>query len=475
MKDTLGHKAQDRLPIYINSLQTGVFNFSRQQIQIENDKKQKEQPLYLDFLIATYPKTWTLPPHIIKIAETIQDFISGKFDRLLIKMPPRHSKTQSSTIRLAAYMMEMYPEDNVLITSYNERMARRFSRMSRNIYSSRNKMDKNKTAADEWQSEEGGVCMARGTGNAPTGQGFSVLCIDDPVANREQAESKTYRDNVWDWYTSDLLTRLEPGGKVLITMTPWNEDDLSVRAVEAEPDKWHILDLPAICEDADDIIGRSIGEALWPERYNIDDLLRIKKVIGDYAFQSLYQVNPTPKEGSFIKIHNLKYIDALPNNLTKIVRSWDLAATENDGDFSAGIKMGIDADKNIYIIDVVRGQWSPDVRDKWIKNTADLDGRINITIPEDPGAAGKFQAQYLFRVLAGHNINKIKPTGKKEIRAEGVASQINAGNVYILKAPWNREFVEELRTFPLGKHDDQVDAMSDAFSQLFILKKFMAY
>jgi len=129
-------------------LQTGVFNFSRQQIQIENDKKQKEQPLYLDFLIATYPKTWTLPPHIIKIAETIQDFIDGKFDRLLIKMPPRHSKTQSSTIRLAAYMMEQYPEDNVLITSYNERMARRFSRMSRNIYSSRNKMDKNKTAAD---------------------------------------------------------------------------------------------------------------------------------------------------------------------------------------------------------------------------------------------------------------------------------------------------------------------------------------
>lgn len=417
-----------------------------------------------------------MPPHIIKIAETIQDFLDGKFDRLLIKMPPRHSKTQSSTIRLAAYMMEQYPEDNVLITSYNERMARRFSRMSRNIYSSRNKMDRNKTASDEWQTLEGGTCMARGVGNAPTGTGFgSLIAIDDPIANREQAESKTYRENVWDWYTSDILTRLEPGGKILITMTPWHEDDLSVRVVASEPDKWHILDLPAICDNVDDALGRQIGEALWPERYNIDDFMRIKKVIGDYAFQSLYQVNPTPKEGSFFKIQELNIISAAPNNLTKTIRSWDLAATENDGDFSAGIKMGIDENKNIYILDVVCGQWEPNQRDKWIKNTADMDGRINITIPEDPGAAGKFQVQYLFRLLAGHNITKIRPTGKKEVRAEGIASQVNAGNVYLVKGDWNRSFIDELRTFPLGKHDDQVDAMSDAFSQLFILKKFMAY
>ena len=457
-------------------MSTGAFNFSRQATQIENNEKQKEQPTYLDFLKQTFPKSWSLPPHIIKIAETIQDFIDGKFDRLLIKMPPRHSKTQSSTIRLAAYMMEMYPTDNVLITSYNERMARRFSRMSRNIYSSRNKMDKTKTAADEWQTIEGGVCMARGTGNAPTGQGFgSLIAIDDPIANREQAESKTYRDNVWDWYTSDILTRLEPGGRLLITMTPWHEDDLSVRAVKAEPDKWHILDLPAICDDENDAIGRNIGEALWPERYTVDDFLRIKQVIGDYAFQSLYQVNPTPKEGSFFKINNLQILKEAPNNLTKIVRSYDLAATQNDGDYTVGVKMGIDADKNIYILDVIRGQWEPNERDKWIKQTADLDGRINITIPEDPGAAGKFQAQYLFRLLAGHNINKIKPTGKKEVRAEGIASQINAGNVYLVEGKWNRDFIDELRTFPLGKHDDQVDAMSDAFSQLFILKKFMAY
>lgn len=391
-------------------------------------------------------------------------------------MPPRHSKTQSSTIRLAAYMMEMYPEDNVLITSYNERMARRFSRMSRNIYSSRNKMDKTKTAADEWQTIEGGVCMARGTGNAPTGQGFgSLIAIDDPIANREQAESKTYRENVWDWYTSDILTRLEPGGRLLITMTPWHEDDLSNRAVAAEPDKWHILDLPAICDNEDDALGRSIGEALWPDRYTVEDFMRIKQVIGDYAFQSLYQVNPTPKEGSFFKINNLQIIKEAPNNLTKIVRSYDLAATENGGDYTVGVKMGIDNNKNIYILDVIRGQWEPNERDKWIKHTADVDGRINITIPEDPGAAGVFQAQYLFRLLAGFSINKIKPTGKKETRAEGIASQINAGNVYLLEGKWNRDFIDELRTFPLGKHDDQVDAMSDAFSQLFVLKKFMAY
>ena len=371
-------------------------------------------------------------------------------------------------------MMEHFPEGNCLITSYNERMARRFSRMARTIYAERNKIDINKNSSDEWQTPEGGVCMARGTGNAPTGQGFgSLIAIDDPIANREQANSSTYRENVWDWYTSDILTRLEPRGKLLITMTPWHEDDLSVRAVASEPDKWHILSLPAIAEDDDPLL-RKPGEALWPERYDVDALLRIKKVIGDYSFQGLYQVNPTAKQGSFFKINEIKYVDTAPNNLMKVVRSYDLAATENDGDFTCGVKVGIDNNNNIYILDVLRGQWSPETRDRYIKNTADADGKILISIPEDPGSAGKFQSQYLIRMLAGNNIIKLRPTTKKELRAEPFASQLNAGNVFMVKAEWNRNLLEELRQFPLSKHDDQVDCLSDAFSALFAQRKFAA-
>jgi len=115
---------------------------------------------------------------------------------------------------------------------------------------------------------------------------------------------------------------------------------------------------------------------------------------------------------------------------------------------------------NIYITDIIRGQWGVDERDKVIKQTCDLDGRIPQIFPSDPGAAGKSQINYLFRMLSGHNLVKVIPTGKKEIRAEPIAAQINVGNVYLLKSDWNKNFIDELRQFPLGKHDDQVDSFS---------------
>jgi predicted phage terminase large subunit-like protein len=416
-----------------------------------------------------------MPAHIVRIAEAVQGLIDNQYDRLIITMPPRHSKTQSTTVRLAAYWLENYPTDGVMITSYNERMARRFSRMARTIYFERNKKDNDKSSSDEWITGSGGVCMARGSGNPATGQGFSLIIADDVIKSREEAESQLIREKQWDWWTSDVLSRLEPNGKAIIVATRWHPDDLIGRVIEAEPDTWHVLDLPAICDDKDDPLGREVGEALWPERYDTEALLRLKNVMGDYQFEALYQCNPTPRQGAMFKINNLNLVEALPNDIIKTVRAWDLASTQDDGDYSCGLKMSLDKNNNIYITDVVRGQWGVDERDKVIKQTCDLDGRVPQIFPSDPGAAGKSQINYLFRMLSGHNLVKVVPTGKKEIRAEPIAAQINVGNVYLLKADWNKNFIDELRQFPLGKHDDQVDCLSDAFNNIFNARKFQAF
>jgi len=416
-----------------------------------------------------------MPKHIIRIAETIQGLIDGDYDRLLITMPPRHSKSMSCTVRLAAYWLENHPEDNVLITSYNERMARRFSRMTRTIFGERNKIANDKSATDEWSTTLGGTLMARGSGNPATGTGFKVIIADDPIKSREEAESSLMRDKQWDWWTSDVISRLEPEGKLIIVMTRWHEDDLAGRAIKSEPDAWHILDLPALADDEDDPLDREIGEALWPERFDVDALNRLKSVMGDYQFEALYQCNPTPREGSMFKISNIDIVQAVPNNLIKFARAWDLASTQGGGDYTCGVKIGIDENNNIYILDIVRGQWGPDERDKIIKQTCDLDGRIPQIFPLDPGAAGKAQINYLFKMLSGHNLVKTSPTGSKEIRAEPIAAQVNVGNVKMIEASWNRDFLNELRQFPLGAHDDAIDSLADAFNNIFKMKKFMAF
>lgn len=389
-------------------------------------------------------------------------------------MPPRHGKSQTVTVRLAAWWLENFPDQNVLISSYNERFARRLSRMTRTIFSERNQIAKDKSATDEWSTMQGGTLMARGTSNPATGQGFSLIVADDTVKSREEVESANQRDKVWQWWTSDVLSRAEPNAKIVVCQTRWAEEDLIGNVLKAEPHRWKIINLPAICDSEDDALGRAKGDALWPQRYDVKTLLDLKKVMGDYQFESLYQCNPTPREGALFKINNIELVDALPNDIVKTVRAWDLAATQDDGDYTVGLKMSIDKNNNIYITDVVRGQWEPNQRDKVIKQTCDLDGRITQIFPSDPGAAGKAQISYLFRMLSGHNLIKINPTGSKEVRAEPVASQVNAGNLKMLKSEWNRTALNEIRTFPIGSHDDIVDCLADAFNNLTAARKFAA-
>lgn len=426
---------------------------------------------YLDFWRATVPASWTAPDHVRAIAEHLDAVTRGEVDRLLIAMPPRHGKSESVTVRYPVLRLERAPEQNVLITGYNERFARRFGRKARGVARLRGlSLDPEKAAADEWATTAGGVCMTRGVGSPPTGVGFGLIAIDDPVRRREDAESEVYREKVWDWYTDDLYTRLEPGGAIVLVMTLWHEDDLAARAVASEPGRWTILKLPALALE-DDALGRKPGEALWPERYPVEALERIRQVQtredGERSFEALYQQNPTPREGAFFRVGRLTVSVEVPACESR-VRSWDLAASPQ-GDWTVGVLMGRDPTGCYWVTDVVRGRWTPGEVERVVAETAARDGReVSIRLPEDPGAGGTAWAQRLVRSLAGYSVRAVRVSGRgdKALRASPLAAQIEAGNVGIARRSWTPVLVEELRSFPAGKHDDQVDALADAFDEL---------
>lgn len=425
---------------------------------------------FFEYLPCVSPKTWSFDaPHIRLICDHIDAMRRNEFDRLAIFMPPRHSKSETCTVRAPGFLLESNPEERILVTGYNETMARRFSRKTRTILRGRIPLSKEKSGVDEWETVQGGGMVARGVGTPPTGFGFGWIFIDDPIKKREEAESETYRNKTWDWYTDDLYTRLEPGGKIVMTLTRWHHDDIAARALASEPDKWVILKLPALAEE-NDRIGRQPGEALWPERFSREALLRIRDIqtdetSGAASFEALYQQNPTPREGAFFKVNQIKIEAAAPANLAT-VRAWDLAASTK-GDYTAGVKIGKGADGLFWILDVARGQWTPDERNRVMLQTAALDSnKTRIRLAQDPGAAGVDQVQALTRMLAGYSVRSERVSGSKEVRADAFAAQVNAGNVRMIHGDWNKALLEEMRTFPLGKHDDQIDAMADAFNEL---------
>lgn len=321
---------------------------------------------------------------------------------------------------------------------------------------------------------------AAGVGGPITGKGFHLGIIDDPVKNSEDANSDALREKQKEWYKTTFLTREEPDAAIVLIMTRWNEDDLAGWLLSEEQsdeddetqEHWHIVCLPAIydgpmefpasCTVEED--WREIGEPLCPERYPLPKLNKKKKK-GGREFDALYQQHPTAKEGYFFNVTKLEIVGASPVN-AKRARGWDKAATPGDGDYTASVKIA-KADGIYYVEDVIRGQWDTATRDRQIRQTAELDGRAVRQLGEqEPGSGGKDSAQSFIRLLAGFPVSVEKSTANKETRADPFSSQVNAGNVKIVRGAWNRDFIEELRQFPFGKHDDQVDGASLAFNDL---------
>ena len=405
----------------------------------------------------------------------------GLIKRLLVTMPPRHGKSELCSVRFPAWYLGRNPNKRIIVCSYAADLAERFSRQVRAVVQGDRypsvfpgiaiSPDSRSVSAWDLSIPHRGGLKAVGVGGPLTGFGANVLVVDDPVKNRAEAQSEVYRNSVWDWYTSTAYTRLEEYGAVVVVMTRWHEDDLMGRLLEAERDGvgdiWHKLHLPAL---------NDVGDALWPEKYNAGDLAQIRATIGEYDWASLYMGTPTPREGAMFKTAEIGFADAQPAGLPAI-RAWDVAATPGDGDYTAGVRIdGPDADGRYYVADVVRGQWATDERNAVMRRTADMDGQgVRVIVPIDPGSAGVDAAKAFTRMLAGHRVESVRVTGDKALRADPFSSQVNAGSVALVRGTWNRAYLDELRSFPMGRNDDQVDASSDAFGGLTRRRIVRAY
>lgn len=397
-------------------------------------------------------------------------------------MPPRHAKTETITVRYAPYCLERDPTENVLITGYNERFARRLSRKARAVASARLQLSTDKKAEDEWQMPQGGVLMARGVGSPPTGVGFKRIIIDDPIRRREDAESENFREKVWDWYTDDLYTRLEPDGAIVLVMTLWHEDDIGARAIASEPGRWTILKLPALAEPGD-AIGRALNEPLWPERYDRAALDRIRQVLiqneGERSWLALFQQRPTAREGTLFKRHWFENRYRRLPELTEVWTTWDTAIkAREENDETACVTAGAGEDGNCYILRVAHGRWeTPDVA-KFLIAQADwyrkaYGDRYRGDYIEDK-VSGTTLMQYVRRERRELNVIPVPVEADKVSRANGVTPMCQGGRV-ILPDPYIYPataadigyLLHQLTSFPNAPHDD----LTDAF--VYSLKRFL--
>lgn len=409
-----------------------------------------------------------------------EDLIAGKRPKLVIQAPPQHGKSVQ-IIDFISWVAGKHPEFRTIYTSFSERLGVRANLRLQRLYDSTvyqeifpdTRINKSGPMGPsgqylrnreilEYVGTEGYFRNTTVRGSI-TGESLDLGVIDDPIRGRQDANSELIRDAAWDWFTDDFFTRFSEEAGLLAILTRWHIDDPIGRLKERYPEV-KVLSYPAIAEV--DEPHRKVGEALFPEHKSIDFLREREKIMDSANWLALYQQRPTASEGDLFKPEQLKIIDALPSAHIQWVRGWDLASTTT-GDWTAGAKIGRLVDGRFVIADMVRIRVGPDERDAALLNTAALDTlATKISIPQDPGQAGKTQVLYLTRSLVGYSVMTSPESGDKVTRAEPVAAQINVGNVLMLRGAWNEKFIDELRVFPNGVHDDQVDALSRAFSHL---------
>lgn len=255
-----------------------------------------------------------VPPHIELLDRAIVETVETG-GRLLVAMPPRHGKSEMASRYTPAWYLGRFPSRRVILASYEADYAASWGRKARDLLEEHGRglfgvgVRQDSHAANRWDiaGHPGGMTTA-GVGGAITGRGADLLIIDDPVKSVEEAESDTYRDRAWDWWRGVALTRLEPGGAVILVMTRWHEDDLAGRILQEDGANWRVLCLPALADDTDDDpLGREPGEPLWPERYDAEALARRRQEMGSRLYEAEYQQAPTPASGSIFRREWFRY------------------------------------------------------------------------------------------------------------------------------------------------------------------------
>jgi predicted phage terminase large subunit-like protein len=421
---------------------------------------------------------WQRAEHHQAICDALERVFRGECKRLIINIPPRYSKTELAVVNFMAWALGKVPDAEFIHTSYSGALATGNAWQTRELVQSEayreifpdTELRADSAARHEWRTTAGGCVYAVGAGGTITGYGAGkhrpgfggAIIIDDPH-KADEARSDVIRNGVIEWFQNTLESRKNgPDTPIILIMQRLHERDLAGWLLAGgNGEEWEHVCLPAITEQ---------GEALWPAKHSIADLRRMQTA-APYTFAGQYQQAPNPGEGNIFKPDAIRVVDALPiDDEIDWVRGWDLAASVpkpgSDPDWTVGGRLGRGRSGRYYIADITRMRGGPDEVQATLKNTAERDGKVpRISIPQDPGQAGKTQVLHFTRLLEGYRVKASPETGDKVTRAEPLAAQVNVGNVVMLRAPWNDALVAEMRVFPNGTHDDQVDALSRAFAE----------
>lgn len=411
-----------------------------------------------------------------KVQEFMETTTNNAFDILLLSVPPQFGKSTSVTETLPAWYLGQHPDKKVIICGYNEDFAVRFGRRNKEKIEEFNpkifpdcKLAAAPCSNVEFETTEKGRCISRGIMSGLTGNTADLFIIDDCIKNRQEADSETTRNAIWNEYLNSVRTRIKPGGKLIVIATRWHEEDI-IGMIQKYEKNYTVINIPCECDSEDDVLGRKIGDSLCPEIGRGNAWLRDFKQAyvgkeGSRAWTALYQGKPVAMEGNLILRSWWKYYDEPYEglDLPYIIISVDAAFKDGDDNDFVAIQVWGKKNREYYLIDAIKQHLNFVDTLAAIRNFKSRYDAIFVLIED------KANGTAIINVLSAEmeGIIPVKPEGGKVTRANAVSPAIESGHVHLPRfASFVEDFVDECSSFPNGAHDDQVDAMTQALNRM---------
>jgi predicted phage terminase large subunit-like protein len=458
-----------KLPIneqeaFFESLAEYESSLKREKAQVDFNKFVKE--MWPGFIDGRHHKV---------MANKFQEIAEGKIKRLIINMPPRHTKSEFASFLLPAWFLGKYPNKKIIQTSNTAELAVGFGRKVRNLVDSQAyakifpnvNLRSDSKAAGRWATNAGGEYFAIGVGGTVTGKGADLLIIDDPHSEQEAALAATSPeifDKVYEWYTSGPRQRLQPGGSIVVVMTRWSKKDLTGRIIQSSIDKdgnddWEVIDFPAILPS---------GNPLWPEFWSLQELEALRSELPAGKWNAQYQQSPTSEEGAIIKRDWWKIWEPeRPPICEFIIQSWDTAFTKSErSDYSACTTWGVfyknenPNDPNVILLDAFKKRMEfPELKEKAFNHYKEWEPDAFIVEAKASGAPLIFELRAM-----GIPVSEFTPSrgNDKMVRINSVSDLFASGKVWAPSTRWADELIEEMAAFPNSDHDDLVDSTTQA-------------
>jgi len=439
---------------------------------------EKARDDFLTFVKRMWP-VFIAGRHHKKMADAFERVARGECKRLIINMPPRHTKSEFASWLLPSWFLGKFPDKKVIQTSHTAELATGFGRKVRNLVDSDAfsevfpgvSLQADSKAAGRWNTNSQGEYFAIGVGGAVTGKGADILIIDDPHSEQEATLAETdpgIYDKVYEWYTSGPRQRLQPGGAIIVVMTRWSQRDLTGQVLKASAqrggDDWEVIEFPAILPS---------GNPLWPEFWSLEEMLALKQELPAHKWNAQYQQAPTSREGAIVKAEWWRvWEDDSPPSCSFLIQSWDTAFEKNNrADFSACTTWGVWTDPdgndgkgqaNLILLDAFKDRMEfPELKKVALEHYRAWNSEsLPVSLIVEKKASG---APLIYELRAmGIPVQEYTPgKGQDKIsRLNSVADIFASGRVWAPKTSWAESLIEEVAAFPAGEHDDFVDAMT---------------